>query len=941
MCINELLIEMPGKDSTREYLELRGPPGGVIPANTYLITVEGDKNQNPGRILTSIRLDGLAFGASDASNPNGYLVILPFNNAYAPQINPAATRLVSTATGFSGLPDGRWSSIGSPNYDRSTVSFFLATSATAPVMGLDIDTDNDGVPESDPEVLWSVIDSISSSDHPLDRTYARINFRNSGTSSVGATATVGFRTGYYGRLGDSFGSTAQAWVIGAAVTGSYPNWVLAGSFPSTLSGKPLNHIGSINAWANVAPVNTVPAAQTTNEDIDLTLTGVARVSVSDVDAGTGSLVVTLTATNGTVTLQTTSGVVITGNGTSTVTATGAQSDLNSALNGLRFSPTPGYSGIAGITIDTNDQGNTGTTGPLSDVDTLSISILPVNDAPVFSAGPDQQVNEDAGPQTVTGWATGIDDGDSDFTQALTFAVTANSNPGLFSATPTIAPDGTLQYTPADDVSGSAIITVQLSDDGGVANGGINISTPQAFSITVRPVNDAPTFAAGPEQSAPANSGPVTVDPWATQLSAGPANESGQSLTFAVTGNDNPGIFAAGPAISPSGALSFTPSASTPGVATITLVLMDDGGTANGGVNTSDSQIFTVTVTPDVTVPTLGSAGIDDGDADDLVDVGAVLNYTVTFSEPMDSATIGSGDFINSGTATIAVGVVTVTGNVAAFQVTATAGGSLTLRITGEIRDPSGNLLAVPVTDDTTVTVLGADTTTTITGDNPDPTVPGQSYSVAVSVTSTSGVPTGSVQVSDDQGASCNFVLANGSGACNLTSTVLGARTLTANYVPDNGNFVASSDTDTHQVHRPANLVATKTNNDTFVERGDPVLYTITVTNSGPEGLVGVRIQDILPVALVNGMWSCVAGAGATCPVPSAATGDIDVLVNLPLASVVTFSVAADVSQSAPSGFLVNEVSATVPAGFLDVDPADNVAIDVDELHGIFKDGFEP
>jgi hypothetical protein len=57
------------------------------------------------------------------------------------------------------------------------------------------------------------------------------------------------------------------------------------------------------------------------------------------------------------------------------------------------------------------------------------------------------------------------------------------------------------------------------------------------------------------------------------------------------------LFAAGPAVSSSGTLTYTPSSSGGGTATITINLKDNGGTANGGVDTSASQTFTITVTP--------------------------------------------------------------------------------------------------------------------------------------------------------------------------------------------------------------------------------------------------------------------------------------------------------------------------------------------------------
>lgn len=114
----------------------------------------------------------------------------------------------------------------------------------------------------------------------------------------------------------------------------------------------------------------------------------------------------------------------------------------------------------------------------------------VNDAELF--GLSQSDGEcDAGPQTVAGFASAILAGPADEAgQALTFTVTNNTNPGLFLVAPSIAPNGTLTYTGGLNANGSATITVQLGDDGGTANSGVNTSPTQTFTITVTSVNDA-------------------------------------------------------------------------------------------------------------------------------------------------------------------------------------------------------------------------------------------------------------------------------------------------------------------------------------------------------------------------------------------------------------------------------------------------------------------
>jgi hypothetical protein len=78
------------------------------------------------------------------------------------------------------------------------------------------------------------------------------------------------------------------------------------------------------------------------------------------------------------------------------------------------------------------------------------------------------------------------------------------------------------------------------------------------------------------------------------MSAGPADESGQSLSFQVLGNSNPGLFTAGPVIAANGTLTYTPAPNAFGTATITFRLHDNGGTANGGTNAS-VRMFTITV----------------------------------------------------------------------------------------------------------------------------------------------------------------------------------------------------------------------------------------------------------------------------------------------------------------------------------------------------------
>ena len=278
-----------------------------------------------------------------------------------------------------------------------------------------------------------------------------------------------------------------------------------------------------------------------------------------------------------------------------------------AANGtLTYTLANNANGSAVVTVQLHDNGGTANGGmDTSPAQTFTITINPVNDAPSFTKGADQTVNEDAGAQTVAGWATSISPGPPDEAAQTVDFQASNDNNALFAVQPAIAANGTLTYTPLPNAFGSATVTVALKDNGGTANGGVDTSASQTFTITVNSVNDAPSFTKGADQTVNEDAGAQTVAGWATNISLGPANEAGQTVTFVVTGNTNAALFAAGPTVDPAtGNLSFTPAANANGSATITLVLRDDGGVANGGVDTSPPQTFVITVNPVNDPPTV-------------------------------------------------------------------------------------------------------------------------------------------------------------------------------------------------------------------------------------------------------------------------------------------------------------------------------------------------
>jgi len=257
---------------------------------------------------------------------------------------------------------------------------------------------------------------------------------------------------------------------------------------------------------------------------------------------------------------------------------------------LTYTPTANYNGPDSFTFKIND-------GSLdSNIATVSITVNAVNDAPSFTKGPDQTVN---GPvaQTIAGWATNISAGPPDESaQTLTFLVSNNNN-AIFSVQPAISPTGTLTFTPAYGFDGTATVTVQLHDSGGTALGGVDTSAPQTFTITVHALNNAPTLNALADVIINEDAPLQTVN--LAGITSGPSYESGQTLTVTATSSNpalipNPSVSYTSP--NTTGSISFTPLPDANGSVLITVTVKDDGGTANGGVDTF-VRTFTVTVNP--------------------------------------------------------------------------------------------------------------------------------------------------------------------------------------------------------------------------------------------------------------------------------------------------------------------------------------------------------
>jgi hypothetical protein len=261
---------------------------------------------------------------------------------------------------------------------------------------------------------------------------------------------------------------------------------------------------------------------------------------------------------------------------------------------------------------------------ISNVDfTVTVPLIPTVDLNGPAGGIDYAAafTEDAGPISIVAASLTVSDPDSANLDKATVTITnlQNGTAESLAATPNGAiTAGSISYNPTTgvltiDPTGVAPVatfqtvlrsvtynntsqnpnsTARLIDF--LVNDGTNNNNPLArTTLSVTPVNDAPSFVKGPDLLVPKDSGSFFSLAWATAISPGP-EETGQSLTFTLTPTV-PGLFSVLPAIDPlTGDLTFTLAPGATGSTSIDIQLQDNGGTANGGAD-SFFDAFTLTI----------------------------------------------------------------------------------------------------------------------------------------------------------------------------------------------------------------------------------------------------------------------------------------------------------------------------------------------------------
>jgi hypothetical protein len=208
----------------------------------------------------------------------------------------------------------------------------------------------------------------------------------------------------------------------------------------------------------------------------------------------------------------------------------------------------------------------------------------VNDAPSFNVTDNSiSVAEDSGAYSAA-WATDISAGPGE-EQNVTFSTTCDdAAAALFAVAPAVDAAGVLSFRPAANAFGSSRCTVTLAEAG---KGGL--SATAGLSISVTPVNDAPSFAAGPATISVAGDSPPYSAAWASDISAGPG-EQDQQLNMSIACAPS-ALFSVGPAMSADGRLSFTPAQTKSGAVNCTVTLAEAG---EGGLKATAPLSIAVT-----------------------------------------------------------------------------------------------------------------------------------------------------------------------------------------------------------------------------------------------------------------------------------------------------------------------------------------------------------
>ena len=328
--------------------------------------------------ISSVTLNipaGATLSAGAANADGSWTLPLASNGSYSVSIDP--TTHAVTVTGLS------MTLAGSP-----TGSLEIAVTATAQdgsstaSASTHITVGDTTAPET-ANVVVSANEDASAVGVTLSATDAGSSIASFTVTSLPANGTLSYngQPVAIGQVIPAVGNQATiSFVPDANWNGSTAFQYRASDAAGNVDQSPATVSIQVNA-VNDAPVNHMPVSYTMSEDGSLKLSGLA---VSDVDASSGSVTVTLAVQEGSLVAASAAGVTVSGSSSNTLVLTGSLTDINAFLaqpaTQPTYTPTPDASSTVTLTMTSNDNGNTGSGGALSDTDSISIVVTPEADA---------------------------------------------------------------------------------------------------------------------------------------------------------------------------------------------------------------------------------------------------------------------------------------------------------------------------------------------------------------------------------------------------------------------------------------------------------------------------------------------------------------------------------------------------------------------------------
>ena len=364
----------------------------------------------------------------------------------------------------------------------------------------------------------------------------------------------------------------------------------------------------------IADINEAPAT------LDLTGSTIAENTAS------GATVGTLSATdpdaNSTFTYAFVNGTGSTDNASFTIS--GATLKSNAVFD---FETKSSYS----IRVQVTDAGG------LTFEKVFTISVTDVNEAPTNITISNTSVLENAVSGTTVGTLAGVDpDANSTFTYALVSGTGSTDNASFTISGATLKSNAVFDF----ETKSSYSVRVRVTDAGG-------LSFEKAFTITVTDVNEVPTLTAITDRRVYNVSTSQIVN--LSGITAGP--ETAQTTVTTVTTN-NPATFSSIAVVGTQIQFTLAAGIVTPQDVVVTVKVKDNGGVANGGV---DTLVRTFKLGIDPLPVATGPSFINLGATAQLGASGAnAVNYTWV---AVGTGIVGSGATINvrpAGTTTYAV-----------------------------------------------------------------------------------------------------------------------------------------------------------------------------------------------------------------------------------------------------------------------------------------------